>query len=323
MTTPSLSQMRGRRGTEVPRGKHDILTPEGVRLRFDLADPGERFSAFLIDGFFIILIVIAFLIGLVLVGMTGIFRAASVLWILSLVVVLLFIVRSFYFAFMELHGRGVTPGKKRLKLRVIDRAGGPLKAEAILARNLMREIEIFLPLSALMVARYTGGDDGWLVLFILVWSGLFFLFPLFNRDRLRLGDVVAGTCVIRAPQHSLMSDITTRATRHGRSAESAVAGTRYRFTKQQLDVYGVRELQALEEVLRRADINARATRLEVAKRIIKRINWEDAPDAATAFDATAFLEAFYAAQRGKLEQGMLFGRHRRDKNDRGGAGQNG
>ena len=30
-----------------------------------------------------------------------------------------------------------------------------------------------------------------------------------------------------------------------------------------------------------------------------------------------------ALQRGKLEQGMLFGRHRRDKNDRGGAGQSG
>jgi uncharacterized RDD family membrane protein YckC len=315
-TTPQAGGNR----EAVPRGKHDILTPEGVKLRFDLADPGERFGAFLIDGVLIIAVLAACLIGLFLLAFTGIFDSASMFWVLAAVVALLFLIRSFYFAFMEIRGRGVTPGKKWLKLRVIDRSGGPLKAEAILARNLMREIEVFLPLSILMVVRSTADDSGWLTLFILVWSGLFALFPLFNRDRLRLGDLVAGTCVIRAPQTALLGDITARRARHNRT-EAASQANRYRFTRQQLDVYGVRELQALEEVLRRTDVNSRSTRMEVAKRIMRRIGWEDDPAAATPFDAAAFLEAFYAAQRGKLEQGMLFGRHRRDKNDRGGTGE--
>ena len=105
----------------------------------DLADPGERFGAFLIDGVLIIAVLAACLIGLFLLAFTGIFDSASMFWVLAAVVALLFLIRSFYFAFMEIRGRGVTPGKKWLKLRVIDRSGGPLKAEAILAR--MREIQ--------------------------------------------------------------------------------------------------------------------------------------------------------------------------------------
>ena len=29
----------------------------------------------------------------------------------------------------------------------------------------------------------------------IIWTGAFVLFPLFNRDRLRVGDLVAGTMV--------------------------------------------------------------------------------------------------------------------------------
>jgi uncharacterized RDD family membrane protein YckC len=299
----------------VPRGKHRIMTPEGVQLTFDLADSGERLGAFLLDAFFIMLIIVGLVIGALFAGFSGLISGGGG-WLLAALVVALFLVRTFYFAVFELHWRGSTPGKRAMKLRVIDRAGGPLRPDAILVRNLMREIEVFLPLTALLAGQGTIGDDSWMILFLLVWSGLFTLVPLFNRDRLRLGDLVAGTCVIAAPRAMLLRDLVERtAKRTGTRDEAAAA--RYRFTQQQLNVYGVMELQTLEEVLRRSDLHAAATRHEVAQRIRKRIDWQDDAAAATPFDAAAFLNAFYAAQRGRLERDMLFGVRRKDKNDRG------
>jgi hypothetical protein len=96
-------------------------------------------------------------------------------------------------------------------------------------------------------------------------------------------------------------------------------GSRYSFTQSQLDIYGVYELQTLEAVLRRADVNNLAARQEIAKRIRAKIGWPDASQGAVeerGFDATAFLEAFYAAQRAQLERRMLFGKRRKDKHDR-------
>lgn len=302
-----------------PRGQLQILTPEGVLLRFKLADIGDRLSAFLIDLFFLVLMVLGLLIGAFLLALIGapLFLAGG--WSTALLVVAIFLLRTFYFAFYELRWRGTTPGKRAIKLRVIDRAGGPLRPDAIMVRNLMREIEFFLPLTVLLAAKSTQGVGQWTMLAMLSWTGLFTLFPLFNRDRLRLGDFVAGTCVIAAPQAALLQDLALRDD-HPHSSRSAVAtaDARYVFTQQQLDVYGVMELQALEEVLRRTDVNAADTRREVAKRIRSRIAWQDPPGASAAdFDAAAFLAAFYAAQRGKLEKNMLFGIHRKDKNDRG------
>nr|WP_298689425.1 RDD family protein [uncultured Dongia sp.] len=302
----------------LPRGKHQIMTPEGVPLIFDLADAGERVGAFLIDLFFIVLVIVGVVIAIVLAAWVGLFATPGSGWFIAALVIGLFLVRTFYFAFFELHWRGATPGKRAMKLRVIDRAGGPLGADAILVRNLMREIEVFLPLTALLAGQGSEGDEHWMTLFILAWSGLFTLFPLFNRDRLRLGDLVAGTCVIAAPRAMLLQDLAARSGQRIRGTKDDAAAPRYRFTHAQLNVYGVMELQTLEEVLRRDDIHATATRTEVARRIRKRIDWqEDTEAAATEFDAGAFLDAFYAAQRGRLERDMLFGVRRRDKNDRG------
>ena len=44
-------------------------------------------------------------------------------------------------------GRGATPGKRMLGLRVVARDGARLTGGAVIARNAMREIEVFLPLS--------------------------------------------------------------------------------------------------------------------------------------------------------------------------------
>jgi len=85
---------------------------------------------------------------------------------------------------------------------------------------------------------------------------------------------------------------------------------RFAFTKAQLDAYGVKELQVLEDVLRQ---NATASVVAVAERIRAKIEWPRGPSESD-WD---FLDAYYAQLRRRLEQQMLLGRRRKDKHDRG------
>jgi uncharacterized RDD family membrane protein YckC len=306
-----------REGAASPLGRRQrqIVTPEGVALTVELADRGSRAAAFMLDVVFIVIVLVLGGIGLALLG--GLLH----IWALVIGILGFFLLRVFYFPYAELRLRGATPGKRLLGLRVIDRNGRPLKPEAIVVRNLMREVEVFIPITLLLFASATGfGSIANLLL--AVWLGIFTLMPLFNRDGLRVGDMVAGTLVIMAPKATLLPDLAGQPTRTSvpltRESREQV-GPRYPFTPAQLDFYGVYELQTLEAVLRRADAGNLAARQEIAKRIRAKIRWPDPSQAAVeerGFDATAFLEAFYAAQRAQLERRMLFGKRRKDKHDR-------
>jgi hypothetical protein len=151
---------------------------------------------------------------------------------------------------------------------------------------------------------------------MLGWMLIFTFMPLFNRDRLRVGDMVGGTWVITAPKATLLPDLAETG---GQRARSEQAPSDYVFSSEQLDAYGIYELQTLEQVLRQEGTNAPSVREEVAKRIQRKINWTPAPD--LRFEAQAFLQAFYTAQRRRLEAQVLLGKRRKDKHDRGAAGK--
>ena len=112
-------------------------------------------------------------------------------------------------------GRGATPGKRLMGLRVVARDGARLTGGAVIARNAMREIEVFLPLSFLAAQSAEGTADAFLILFALLWSGIFLFFPLFNRDRLRVGDLVAGH--VGRP-HGAKAQLVDRPRRRARTA---------------------------------------------------------------------------------------------------------
>ena len=265
----------------------ELVTPEGVDLRLMLADGGERVSAFLLDVIFILGVLIALtvaLVGLAFLFGFGSMQYLGIIWILGF-----FLLRNFWFIGFELTARAATPGKRIVGLRVATRDGSPLTANAIFARNAMRELEIFLPLSFLLAnAR---GIDAWISIVGLVWCGIFLFFPLFNRDRLRVGDLVGGTWVVLAPKRIL-------------DTELSAGDSRLVFSEAALDAYGIKELNILENVLRRRDP---ATMEAVATRIRKKISYQlNVPDGE-------FLSAYYIALRGRLETRLLFGRRRRDK----------
>jgi uncharacterized RDD family membrane protein YckC len=288
-----------RRRAATPPGARPFVTPEGVDLQLKVAAYTDRMSAFILDAFILAGVLTGFTILAALAAwgfhdVRIVSEGAMVIWLLGA-----FVLRNFYFIGFELGPRAATPGKRALGLRVIARDGGRLTADAVFARNAMRELEIFLP-ATFFFAQGQGVDAG-LIGLGAIWSGVFVIFPLFNRDRLRLGDLAAGTLVIKAPKLRLPPELVS---------EGAPAVLGVAFTEAQVDAYGIKELHVLEQVLRTGD---RRTIADVARRIRKKIEWEGPTDVADR----SFLAAYYAALRGRLESRALFGRRRQDKFDVG------
>lgn len=284
----------------VPRppsdGWRELVTPEGVDLRLKVGGYAERLTAMLLD--FLILFAGLAVFSVLVLAVSWATKAPWASEILGVVWLLgSFLGRNFYFLYFEIQPRAATPGKRTLGLRVIAADGGRLTADMVFARNAMREVEVFLPLT--FFAAQGEGIDAALVTLGAIWSLVFVLFPLFNRDRRRLGDLVAGTLVVKAPKKVLQPDLA--------DIERGLARG-FAFTPAQLDAYGIKELHVLEDVIRAGD---RKSVAEVAARIRAKIGWEgpaDTPD-------RTFLNAYYAALRGRLESRMLFGHRREDKFD--------
>ncbi len=283
---------------------HPVLTPEGVALPFVVAAAGDRATAFLLD---LLVIVMGTILVWILAGLASTIGMGELG--VTFAVLVAFLLWNFYFVFSEVHRGGTTFGKRRAGLRVIARGGGPLTAEAVFARNLMRNLEFFLPLAALL----SGGSGilpdapGWGRLLTFVWLLVFALMPLFNRDRLRCGDLVAGTLVVKAPTAVLLADLADRGPERGErplrreagkpaaasAASARAADPEFAFTREQLDIYGVHELQVLEDLLRRDDQGTLDGRIldEVAEKIKLKIAWPrerwQVPPAVSSTPSTA------------------------------------
>jgi uncharacterized RDD family membrane protein YckC len=297
----AAQRRRARLAEQLRVGKmtRTLVTPEGAEIRLRLASVAERAGALFIDLAIQWAVMVAMWIAFAYVAAGIGFEQMHVVF--AFLLVFHFVLRNFYFIFFEIGRKAATPGKRALGLRVASRDGGRLTADAVLARNFMREVEIGLPLQFL----FMGGDQvgAWIALLGLAWSGVFMLFPLFNKDKMRVGDLLAGTWVIKAPKAQLMQDIVSAVT-------SPELGARFAFTPQQVDAYGIHELHVLEDVLRQS---APVVKQQVAARIRAKVGW----DPGTGETDLAFLEAYYAALRKRLEQRMLLGERKSDKYDVG------
>jgi uncharacterized RDD family membrane protein YckC len=141
----------------------DIPTPEGLELHLTLAGFASRFIARGIDFSLQVILILLLLVLTIVVGgvATAIFIVAS------------FAVLYFYNVLFEVLAQGRTPGKRVTHLRVVLEQGTPVDLPASLVRNLLRLIdELLFGLPALISI-------------------------LLTRHNQRLGDLAAGTLVIR------------------------------------------------------------------------------------------------------------------------------
>lgn len=283
-----------------------VVTPEGVTLRFELADLATRTVAFALDLLAIVALGLLLLLPALLLGVL-----ASVALIQAALVVVLFVLRSFYFTLHEAYGHGTTPGKRRLGLRVVDAHGGALTGEAVFVRNLLREIEFFIPLVALLAPQALLPDlPAWARPIALLWLGVVVVLPCVNRQRLRAGDLLAGTLVVRTPRVPLLADLAEGALRAPRLQDPDAPASPWVFTPAQLGVYGAYELQVLEDLLRQ-DLAVGDPRLAaVGQSIRRKVGWQER---VPSRDEPAFLAAFYAAQRAHLERDLARGQRRERK----------
>jgi uncharacterized RDD family membrane protein YckC len=144
-----------------------IATPEGLDVDLVLAGLGSRFVARLVDSLIQLVIIIALSI-----------LAARLHdgWVLFVVFILVFAVIFGYDIPFEVLGSGRTPGKRVAGLRVVRRGGQPVGFIASVLRNVLRIID-FLPNVYLLGT----------------------LLVIVTRDNQRLGDLAAGTLVVREP----------------------------------------------------------------------------------------------------------------------------
>lgn len=298
----SISQTR-KRAKSAQRLIDDFLPPEGVPLRFEIAGLGARLGAQIID----IMITFGGCIAIILlISVSGI---SVGLGLMALAALLFFFIRTPYYAMAELVWNGQTLGKRLSRIQVISGDGRSLTPHQIVVRNLMREVEVFVPGTLLLVAA----ELGWVErIALLAWIVTIVAVPLLNPRRQRLGDIIANTFVIYQPTALLMPDLSVKAVE-----TAARTPGRFDFLPNQLDHYGAFELQVLEKVLQagpdasnQAATRRRANLTAIGERIRRKIDFTEQVDAD---DEERFLMAFYAAQRAYLEQKQLFGDVRSDK----------
>jgi uncharacterized RDD family membrane protein YckC len=148
-----------------------IRTPEGVEFALPLAGPISRMLAYTLD--LLVVMTIGTLARQILAPL-GFFGKdfSDAIRILAY-----FVISLVYMMVAEWLWRGQTVGKRLLRLRVVDAAGLRLEPSQVIVRNLMRFLD------ALPALYLLGG-----------------ITCLVSRHRQRLGDLAAGTVVIRAPK---------------------------------------------------------------------------------------------------------------------------
>ncbi len=140
-----------------------VATPEGIELTLRLAGPVPRAMAWAVD--------LSIRAGIVLAVSSVALQFGRAGW--GVVLLTLFFVEWLLPAWLETVWHGQTPGKRIMRLAVLNDDGTPVRWPGALTRNLLRAVD-FMP--------------------FLYGVGLVSM--LSNRDFKRLGDLAAGTVVV-------------------------------------------------------------------------------------------------------------------------------
>lgn len=244
-----------------PRPSLELETHERVAVSLELAGIGARAFAWLADALCIFLLWVTLL---VLYSISGdLFRDVEALSFAGqlLAVLSVFLAGWGWDVLWETLGGGRTPGKRLAGIRVVRADGGPPGLAESLVRNVLRAVE--LPLA------YAPG----------------ILAVALGARRQRLGDVVAGTLVVRQARFDLSRyDVT------GLDARSRFPQLRAR-AQASLDAGG---FERLGDFLRRRAELAPGARAQLAARLAAALAARAGVDAPPAGEAEPFLEALAA-----------------------------
>ena len=174
-----------------------IQTPEGLDLELSLAGVGSRFTAALLD--FLIQNAIVIAAVLALVGVEVFAGGVSGLGGGIFALVLFFVIFG-YDVLFEVFASGRTPGKRATGIRVVQSGGEPVGFLTSAIRNALRLVD-FLPF------MYAVG-----IVSILA-----------TRRNQRLGDLAAGTLIVRERRHERRAAAAGRGRSGGGEADAYAA----------------------------------------------------------------------------------------------------
>jgi uncharacterized RDD family membrane protein YckC len=246
-----------------------IETPEQIDVDLELAGLGSRFVAQFVDWCVKIVVTLAlFFIALMIAALMG----ASVQFEALPKIVIALLIAAVYFlwfgydVFFEVTRNGQTPGKKYCGIRVIREGGAPLDFTAGCVRNL-------LALADLLPMFYFLGA-------VLI---------LLNRRRQRLGDLAAGTIVVR--ERAVAAPVEVDA------AVQRFARPEFAFTATQLANCAKGDRHLLRSFLQRLPELDRASRAQLARKLadqfVQKTGYVLAAPLHEAEDAAAFLASLY------------------------------
>ena len=146
-----------------------------MSIELPLAGIGSRFIAILVDTLILIASFIALgILAAIILSALAAYGKKAATWGLGAFILIFFLILWGYFALFEAFNNGRTPGKRVAKIRVIHQSGRGVSFVEALGRNLVRIID------------YMPGFYG---------VGIVAMF--LSRRSQRLGDMVAGTLVVR------------------------------------------------------------------------------------------------------------------------------
>lgn len=151
--------------------KYSINTTQNVNIDLEIAGIGDRLIALLVD--YVIL-------GGIGVGMIVILSALATHEDLFIILMVVYGAVSFFFHFiMEWTMQGQSFGKKYRKIKVVHKSGREAGVFHYLIRNLIRPLDMFYGLGALVM--------------------------FFNMKTQRIGDLAAGTVVVKLEKEATLA----------------------------------------------------------------------------------------------------------------------
>lgn len=230
----------------------DVATPERVAVELPIAGVGSRAMAYLVDVGLLFLVglvayfAVTFLVPDPVNAVLGLSRLARVLGAVAL-----FAALWIYWTAFEVAWHGQTLGKRLMRIRVVRLDGSPVTAVDSAIRNLLRLVDFF-------PACYPVG----------------LVTMLFDAKHRRVGDLVAGTVLIR---------------------EEAIDLSRFEAAAPAAQALSNRELDVVTDLLRRFDALDPVARLALGRQVLERLG-TPREEAAALDEAT--LRARLAAKVG-------------------------
>ena len=249
-----------------------IETPELVAIQMPIAGIGSRFIALLVD--YLIWIPSILLVGKVFsyfLPSLGAFNRLSEQWAVAIYVFLIFLFNWGYFTLFEAFWNGRTPGKRVARIRVIQRSGRAIGLFESMARNFIRyvdQIPFFYAVGAIAI--------------------------FVTRDHQRLGDLAAGTLVVRdrIEEAPASSEATRTFTANMFTPPAPTPEPHAAFTlpDQGIAKLASSDLQVLESFFARRLDMPLATREAIAQRIATAIQAKSGLEPPVGASTETFLE---------------------------------